>query len=129
MNRALLLLLVLALNDASGAPLPTLPRGEVEFRARCIGCHSMRCNRAGPKLEGILGRKAGAVADFTSYSESLRNSGIVWGEESLDAFLRDPNKLIPGTGMAAIGRIDSASERREILAFLRRQDPSIDICL
>jgi cytochrome c2 len=127
MNPAAFVTLVLLALDAYAASTK-LPRGEVQFRAYCIGCHSIGCNRGGPKLQDIFNRKAGTVPDFKFYSESLRNSGIVWSAETLDAFLRDPGKLVPGTGMSAIGRVDSARDRSEIIAFLRRQDKSIDLC-
>jgi cytochrome c2 len=117
-------LLVLSAHAAS----PKLGRGEAQYRAYCIGCHSFGCNRGGPKLADIFNRKAAAVPDFKFYSEGLKSSGIVWSDETLDAFLRDPAKLVPGTGMAAIGRVERAEDRKEILAFLRRQDRSIDLC-
>lgn len=128
MKHVLPFALALVLLNAYAAPPPKLPRGEVPFRAYCIGCHSISCNRGGPKLQDIFNRKAGTIADFKFYTESLRNSGIVWSDESLDAFLRDPGKLVPGTGMAAIGRVDSAKDRRDIIAYLHRQDKSIDLC-
>jgi cytochrome c len=128
MNHILPLTLALVPLIGHAAPPPEMLRGEVQFRAYCIGCHSIACNRAGPKLQDIFNRKAGTVADFKPYSESLRSSGIVWTDEALDEFLRDPGKLVPGTWMAAIGRIDSAQDRRDIIAYLHRQDRSIDIC-
>jgi cytochrome c len=128
MNRIVQLSLALATLIGHAAPPPELPRGEAQFRAHCIGCHSIACNRGGPKLQDIFNRKAGTVADFKPYSESLRSSGIVWTDETLDEFLRDPGKLVPGTWMAAIGRIDAAEDRRDIIAYLHRQDRSIDIC-
>lgn len=128
MNLIVPLSLALAPLIGQAAPPRELPPGEVQFRAYCIGCHSIACNRAGPKLQGVFSRKAGTVADFKLYSESLKNSGIVWTDEALDEFLRDPGKLVPGTWMAAIGRIDSAEDRRDIIAYLHRQDRSIDIC-
>jgi len=127
MKHTYLFALALVVLNAHAAPPPKLARGEVQFRAHCIGCHSIACNRAGPKLQDIFNRKAGTVADF-KYTESLRNSGIVWSDESLDAFLRDPRKLVPGTTMAAIGRINSAKDRQDIIAYLHRQDKSIDLC-
>ena len=105
-------------------------RAQTLFRAKCAACHSIACNRNGPKLEGILGRRAGSVADFKYYSAELKNSGIVWSEETLDAFIRDPDKLVPGNSMSAgSGRIDSVEERQNIIKHLRRQDKSIDLCL
>jgi cytochrome c len=128
MSPVLPFVLALTTLNAHAAPPPKLPRGEAQFRAYCIGCHSIGCNRGGPKLQGIFGRAAGTIDDFKFYSESLKKSGIVWTDESIDTFLRDPGKLVPGTGMAVIGRIDSARDRREIIAFLKRQDKSIDLC-
>jgi cytochrome c len=129
MNRIVVpLSLALAPLIGQAAPLPELPRGEAQFRAYCIGCHSIACNRAGPKLQDIFNRRAGTVADFKSYTQGLRTSGIVWTDETLDEFLRDPGKLVPGTWMAAIGRIDGAEDRRDIIAYLHRQDRSIDLC-
>jgi cytochrome c len=105
-----------------------LSRGEIAFRAHCIGCHSIACNRSGPKLQEIFGRKAGSIADFKSYTRALKESGIVWSEESLDAFLRDPGKLVPGSAMAYVVRVERSDERSELIKYLRRQDRSIDLC-
>ncbi len=120
-------LALLVLNASAAQPHKKPVRGEAQFRASCIGCHSISCNRAGPKLEGLLNRKAGSVADFGSYTESLRNSGIVWSDESLDALLREPGQLVPGTSMTTI-RIARAQDRQDIIAYLRTQDKSIDFC-
>jgi cytochrome c2 len=48
-------------------------------------------------------RGAGSVADFKNYTAALKESGIVWSEEAIDAFLRDPEKAIPGTSMSLPG--------------------------
>lgn len=106
-----------------------LVRSENLFRAKCAACHSIACNRNGPKLEGLIGRRAGSVADFKGYSAELRDSKIVWSEQAIDAYIKDPGKMVPGTSMAAAGRIESANERRDIVAHIRRQDRSIDLCL
>jgi cytochrome c len=105
-----------------------LSRGEVAFRAHCIGCHSIACNRAGPRLQDVLGRKAGSVADFKAYTRALKESGIVWSDESIDAFIRDPGRLVPGSAMAYVVRVESAEDRKAIFGYLHRQDRSIDLC-
>jgi len=46
----------------------------------------------------------------------------------LDNFLRDPDKVVPGTLMSVIGRIDSAKDRKELIAYLRQEDRSFDLC-
>jgi cytochrome c len=83
----------------------------------------------GPKLEGLMGRRAGDVVDFKNYTAELKNSGIVWTEKTLDEYINDPGKVVPGTSMVAAGRVDRAAERRDIIAHVRRQDRSIDPCL
>src|SRR5688572_22058417 len=97
------------------------------FRAKCIACHAVGCNRLGPKLDGVIGRKAGSAPGFTSYSDPLKKSQLTWTEETLDAFFKDPNKLVPGTSMAAAGRIESRKERQMLLRLIRRGDTSLDL--
>jgi len=103
-------------------------RAEGLFRARCASCHSMACNRLGPKLEGLIGRRAGELPDYTLYTAELRASGVVWSEPALDEYLRDPGRMVPGTSMTAAGTVDSASDRRDLIAHIRRQDRRIDLC-
>jgi len=98
------------------------------FRAKCIGCHAINCNRNGPKLGGVMGRNAGGVTDFPGYSEALKKSGVVWTDKTLDDFLKDPNKLVPGTKMASAGGVDSAQQRRLLIRFIKRTDTSLDLC-
>lgn len=52
------------------------------FSAGCIACHAIECNKAGPKLGDLMGRRAGSVPDFDSYSDVMKNSSIIWTEES-----------------------------------------------
>ena len=106
----------------------TADRGRALFRADCGACHSVTCNRRGPKLEGLFGRRAGSVSDFQQYSPELKASGIVWTDETLDTFLSDPNKLVPGTTMANFGRVESAKDRKELIAYMRRDDRSFELC-
>jgi cytochrome c len=123
----LLAMLVVCSVASSQAPAQG-QRGNKLFRESCIGCHSVACNRLGPKLEGLFGRKAGSVADFKGYSPELQASGIVWTDETLDNFLRDPVKMVPGTSMSFVGRIEKTSDRKDLIAFMRRQDRSFDLC-
>ena len=106
----------------------TPDRGQVSFRANCGACHSVTCNRQGPKLEGLFGRPAGSISDFQQYTPELKTSGIVWTDETLDAYLSDPNKLVPGTTMAAFGRVADAKDRKELIAYMRREDRSFELC-
>ena len=98
------------------------------FRAKCVGCHAIACNRGGPKLRGVIGRKAGSVPEFTGYSEAMKTSGLIWSEKTLDTFFQDPGRLVPGTPMTVIGKISSVKERQMLIRFIKRADTSLDLC-
>lgn len=93
-------------------------RGQELYESRCGGCHSLDANRIGPAHRGVYGRKAGAVPDF-SYSLAVRNSAVVWEEKTLDAWLTNPQALIPGQRMNF--RVALPEDRADIIAWLRRQ--------
>ena len=123
------ILLALALLAMTGTARGQAALEEDQFRARCVGCHAMACNRIGPKLKDVIGRTAGSVADYTGYTDALKKSGLVWSEKTLDRFLQDPGALVPGTSMAtAGGKIASAKERRMLIDFIKRADTSLDLC-
>lgn len=71
---------------------------DVFYSAGCIACHAIECHREGPKLGGIIGRRAGSVSDYEHYSDAMKNSNVVWTEETLDAYLLNPASFIPGNG-------------------------------
>src|SRR5262249_30185212 len=73
--------------------------GRLVYR-KCQACHSMDAgkNLLGPSLAGIMGRKAGAESGY-GYSPAMKQSGLVWDANTLDAYLADPQKLIPGNKM------------------------------
>jgi cytochrome c len=103
-------------------------RGRDLFRQHCVGCHAIECNRLGPKLGGVIGRDAGTVPDFTGYSAAMKGSGVVWTEESLDEFLTDPKRFLPETAMSGFGKLDEATDRRDLITFLAHADTSLDLC-
>ena len=86
----------------------------------CASCHQTGPNARGgfgPQLNGLFGRRAGSTADF-KYSDAMEASGIVWGERTLAAYLRDPDKTVPGTKMRFWG-IHDEREMAALLAYLR----------
>ena len=89
---------------------------------RCTGCHALAENRVGPRHCGLLGRRAGSVKGF-GYSDAMEHSGIVWSEKTLDRFLEDPMKTVPGTLMVYTGVTDR-KERADLIAFLRKASAS-----
>lgn len=97
-----------------------ITRGERDFRA-CLPCHSLEPTRnmTGPSLAGLWGRKAGSLETFERYSDALKSSGIVWDERSLDAWLTDPDRMVPGNDMPFNG-IKDGRARADLLAFLKQ---------
>ena len=91
--------------------------GKKAFDSRCGTCHSLdiSARKMGPYLTGILGRKAGAVEGFR-YTEALKNSGLTFDQATLDAFLANPRKTVPGSAMV-IG-VPDAKTRADIIAYL-----------
>jgi cytochrome c len=92
--------------------------GKELYESRCGGCHSLDANRVGPAHRGVFGRTAGTAPNF-SYSTAVRNSGVVWGDKTLDAWLTNPQALIPGQRMNF--RVATAEDRADIIAYLRQQ--------
>jgi cytochrome c len=92
-------------------------RGEARFQD-CAACHKLEAgaNNVGPSLNGIFTRKAGELSDFR-YSPALKRSGIVWTPETLDAFLTNPQALVPGNRMPYAGMAD-AGNRADLIAYL-----------
>jgi cytochrome c len=91
--------------------------GETLF-TECRACHAMEpgVNNVGPTLAGVVGRKAAALDDFR-YSPAMKRSGITWDAKTLDAFIADPQKLVPATRMPYSGLVD-AKDRADLIAFI-----------
>ena len=78
--------------------------GEKEFR-KCKACHMIQSpagedivkgGKVGPNLYGMVGRAAGSVEGY-KYSDALlelKDSGEVWTEADLAAYMTDPNKFV-----------------------------------
>ncbi|HEV2685551.1 MAG TPA: cytochrome c family protein [Actinomycetota bacterium] len=86
--------------------------------AQCSPCHSIDgSNGVGPRLSGVVGRKAGSVAGFR-YSRAMKGSNVVWDDKALDAYVADPQKAIPGNLMPFAGVAD-AKQRADLIAYLQ----------
>jgi cytochrome c len=71
----------------------------------------------GPDLAGVLGKRI-AGYDGYAYSQALSSVDGVWTEETLDAFLADPQAFAPGNIMTS-GQLTDPSERAAIIKYLR----------
>jgi len=94
-------------------------RGSRVF-GQCAACHSVVPGEhmTGPSLAKIWEKKAGRVDGFSRYSEALKRAEVVWTEATLDRWLVNPEKLLPGTSMAFPG-IKEATDRRDVIAYLK----------
>jgi cytochrome c len=104
-----------ALAAAQPAHAADVQRGRLLYERRCFACHSVDANRIGPLHQGVIGRRAGGVADY-DYSPALKGARIVWDEANLERWLADPEKLIPGQRMGY--RVEEAADRADIVAYL-----------
>ncbi|HMV53668.1 MAG TPA: c-type cytochrome [Rhodocyclaceae bacterium] len=93
-------------------------KGADTFAEECGDCHSPKEGKAkkGPPLFGVLNRKAGTIAEF-SYSDAMKQSGIVWTPEKIDAYVAAPKKAVPGGKMKYDGLGDAAA-RADVIAYL-----------
>ena len=113
---AILAAAILTQSQAGELPAGDPVRGETIYH-KCQGCHSIDRNRIGPKHMRLFGRQAGSLPDF-DYSEAMKNSGIVWNEQTLDTFLADPRGTVPGTKMTYAG-IKDPQDRADLIAYLK----------
>ena len=104
------LVAALALGDAKA--------GEAVY-SRCLGCHAIEYHRTGPKHCGLLGRPAGSAPGY-EYSAAMQRAKLVWDAKTLDRFLADPLKTVPGTTMTYAG-VPDAKDRADLIAYLGRQ--------
>lgn len=90
------------------------------FQQRCGGCHSVETgqNRVGPHLSGVIGRTAGSI-EGARYSDAMRDSGIVWDNQSLDTFLAAPRQMVSGTTMTV--SVPDVAQRAAIITYLESQ--------
>jgi cytochrome c len=74
-----------------------------------------------PNLQGVVGRPAGIQPGFR-YSNAIRQqarAGLVWDRATLDAFLADPQAIVPGNSMGFFGLRD-AQDRSDLIAYLEQ---------
>nr|WP_294503543.1 c-type cytochrome [uncultured Rhodopila sp.] len=103
---------------AGSASAQDAAAGAIVFKTQCAGCHSVDegKNIVGPSLFGIVGREAGQVPGF-KYSPANKASGKTWDEATLDAYITNPQAVVPKTIMPYPGLKD-ATQRANLIAFL-----------
>ena len=107
---------------SNNAALRGDPSAGEAIYARCLACHVLAYDRTGPRHCGLFGRRAGSVKGF-AYSDAMQRSKIVWNEKTLDRFLANPLKAVPGTAMGYAGVTDR-TERADLIAYLKQAGES-----
>lgn len=110
---------LLLIATAAVAETGDATRGQRIFSA-CAACHSLQPNKnmTGPSLSGIWNRKAGVSSSFSRYSPALKSADVVWDDQTLDAWITNPQLVIPGNEMTFPG-IREPQQRIDLLAFLK----------
>jgi cytochrome c len=112
--------LLLALEAQTLAANGNAAQGQHVFGA-CAACHSLQPdqNMTGPSLAHLWNRKAGSLASFSRYSSAMKSANVQWNDKTLDEWIADPQRVIPGNEMTFAG-IKDAKQRADLIAFLKQ---------
>lgn len=122
LSALLICLAALAPAGAGADEIGDVERG-ADLYTQCVGCHEVgegARDRIGPQLNGIFGRRAGAIEGYR-YSPAMDRmgaDGLTWTLETLDAYLENPRILVSGTRMSFRG-MREPQDRADVLAYLR----------
>jgi cytochrome c len=117
------LCLAVALALPTGTVFANDDEAKRQFVTSCGVCHTAEKDaphRQGPNLFGIVGRKAGQIADF-KYSEALAKADLTWDEATLDKWIEDASALLSGTTMPYRQR--DPDKRKLVIKFLQSLSP------
>ncbi|WP_420825788.1 c-type cytochrome [Pseudomonas typographi] len=107
---------------AQGPATADATNGQKLFVRLCGGCHKAgpdARNSFGPRLDGVIGRQAGSLADY-AYSPAMKQAGFTWTDAKLRQYLGKPGDVVPGTKMYFWGLSDPA-QFADLLAYLKSQ--------
>ena len=120
-KKCILATLLMLLGGGSAAADDTLiAKGKALFVV-CKSCHATNVTptiKIGPSLKGILNRDVASITTF-SYSTAMNEVAVFkWDETKLDAWLQNPQKVVPGNMMSFAG-LKKPSQREAIIAYLK----------
>jgi len=85
--------------------------------APCAACHAERADSLGPSLKGVYGRRSAALDDFR-YSNAMKRANLVWDDDNLRAYIKDPQGKVKGNRMP-FGGISDAKDVDDVVAYLK----------
>lgn len=112
-----------ALNAMPAAEL--IAAGEKAY-SKCQSCHTIDAggaNGIGPNLAGVMGGPVAAKGGF-AYSADMKALGGNWDWDKMDAWLKNPKALVPGTKMSFAG-LSKVEDRAAIAAYLNAKGGNI----
>jgi cytochrome c len=104
---------------ATTAAAQDVTAGEMTFNV-CRACQEIgdgAKNEIGPVLNGVIRRKSGSYPAH-NYSEANTNSGLIWGEATLQETVKNPRAKVPGTTMLFPG-LKRDDDIINVIAFLQ----------
>lgn len=110
-----------------GLPAPAVAAGDpqrgAKLFAQCMACHSTKPGEhlTGPSLARVWARKAASAEGFHRYSDALKRSALQWNNATLDKWLANPERLVPGTSMTFPG-LAREQDRQDVIAYLKAVD-------
>jgi len=93
--------------------------GKALFERKCQTCHDYEKSgqhNTGPNLWKVVGRPAGKTSGF-EYSSAMAGSNHVWTPATLNHFLTNTKKAVPGTKMT-FRKIRKEKDRANLLRYL-----------
>lgn len=108
-----------AVTTGETSPAATATDAKPVAFAQCAACHAVEPGKhgVGPSLAGVYGTKSGAIPGY-DFSDAMKNANLTWDDKTLDTYLTNPMKVVPGTKMTYAGLADP-EQRKAIIAYLK----------
>ena len=97
-----------------------LEKAKTSFMRKCSSCHDHEREGGhgkGPHLWNLFGRRAGSIPGF-EFSEAMKSSGHVWNYATLNYYLTNTERAVPGLAMNFRG-LRREKDRVRLIAFLQ----------
>lgn len=105
--------------------------GKAIAERKCGKCHDLspnQINEVGPALWGVFGYPAGQRPDYEyskAFLKAVKEKQIIWGEETLAHYLREPKKFIPAGRMSFKFSLKGEENRLNVISYLKTLSPGV----